>query len=252
MSATLIATLCLAMVGTSFISGIFGMAGGMILMGILFVLLPVPEAMVLHGVTQMASNGWRGLLWIRYVRWAPVAAYSVGALIALAAWWYVRYVPSTPVALLMLGLTPFLIWLAPKNVKPNPESPWQGAACGVISISLMLLAGVSGPLIDTFFLAGKFDRREIVATKAICQVFSHALKLLYFGGLISGAAALDPVVALLAIASAMLGTGLAARVLQAMSDNQYRAWSNRIVAAIAGYYIAHALYLLAVVPTFAK
>ena len=37
-------------------------------------------------------------------------------------------------------------------------------------MTLMLLTGVSGPLIDTFFLGGKFDRREIVATKAACQV----------------------------------------------------------------------------------
>ena len=64
MTPLLISVLCLAMVGTSFLSGIFGMAGGMILVGILLVLLPVPEAMMLHGVTQMASNGWRGLLWL--------------------------------------------------------------------------------------------------------------------------------------------------------------------------------------------
>ena len=69
MSPLLISVLCLTMVGTSFLSGIFGMAGGMILMGVLLVLLPVPEAMMLHGVTQMASNGWRGLLWWRHAHW---------------------------------------------------------------------------------------------------------------------------------------------------------------------------------------
>ena len=42
------------MVGTSFLSGVFGMAGGMILVGILLVMIPVPEAMMLHGVTQGA------------------------------------------------------------------------------------------------------------------------------------------------------------------------------------------------------
>ena len=72
MSPLLIAALCLTMVGTSFLSGIFGMAGGMILVGILLALLPLPDAMMLHGVTQMASNGWRALLWWRYVRWSAV------------------------------------------------------------------------------------------------------------------------------------------------------------------------------------
>ena len=54
MSSTLIfACIAVAVLITSFISGILGMAGGMILMGVLLALLPLPTAMVLHGVTQM-------------------------------------------------------------------------------------------------------------------------------------------------------------------------------------------------------
>ena len=123
MSTLLVSALCLTMVGTSFLSGIFGMAGGMILMGLLLALLPLPEAMMLHGVTQMASNGWRGLLWWRHAHWRSVGAYVVGALLAMLLWSFWRYVPAKPVALLILGLTPFVIWLAPKSLKPNPESP---------------------------------------------------------------------------------------------------------------------------------
>ena len=37
----------------------------------------------------------------------------------------------------------------------------------------------------------------------------------------------------------MIGTTLAKRVLEAMSDQQYRRWSNRIITAIAGYYVVH-------------
>ena len=82
MTPLTIAALCLAMVGTSFLSGIFGMAGGMILVGILLVMMPVPEAMMLHGVTQLASNGWRGLLWWRYVRPGAAVTYIIGCLVA--------------------------------------------------------------------------------------------------------------------------------------------------------------------------
>ena len=46
MTPLLIAVLCAAMVGTSFLSGIFGMAGGLILVGILLALLPLQDAMV--------------------------------------------------------------------------------------------------------------------------------------------------------------------------------------------------------------
>ena len=115
-------------------------------------------------------------------RWSAVAFYLFGCALALLLWSFTRYVPGTPVALLMLGLTPFLVRLAPKACGPIPESPLQGALYGSLCMTLILLTGVAGPLIDTFFLGGKLDRREIVATKAMCQVFGHAAKLLYFGG----------------------------------------------------------------------
>jgi hypothetical protein len=220
------------------------MAGGLILVGVLLAILPLPAAMMLHGVTQLASNGWRALLWWRHIRWRPVAAYVAGCVLALLAWSMFRYVPATPVALLMLGVTPFLARLAPKNLRANPDSPRQGVLYGVICMTLIILTGVAGPLIDTFFLGGTFDRREIVATKSGCQVVGHAAKIIYFGGIIDQAASVDPVLAGLAIVASMIGTSLAARVLEAISDVQFRLWANRIITTIACYYIADGSYLL--------
>ena len=77
--------LCLVMLATAFLSGLFGMAGGMILIGVLLALLPLPAAMVLHAVTQMASNGWRAVLWRRHIAWAPVCSNFLGAALALLA-----------------------------------------------------------------------------------------------------------------------------------------------------------------------
>ena len=252
MSPLLISVLCLVMIGTSLLSGIFGMAGGMILIGVLLVLLPVPEAMMLHGVTQLASNGWRGLLWWRHVRWTAVGAYVLGCVVALGLWSFIRYVPGTPLALLLLGLTPFLVRLAPKDYRPNPESLLQGGLYGMACITLILMTGVAGPLIDQFFLGGKFDRREIVATKAMCQVVGHSAKLVYFGSLIDQAASVDPIVAVLAIVSSMVGTTLAKQVLEAMSDQQYRRWANGIITAIAGYYVVHGTTLIVLAHAYAR
>ena len=83
MSAILIASLALVMVATAFLSGIFGMAGGLVLIGVLLALLPVPEAMALHAVTQMASNGWRGLLWWRHIRPRAAVGYLLGSALAI-------------------------------------------------------------------------------------------------------------------------------------------------------------------------
>jgi uncharacterized membrane protein YfcA len=246
MSLILTAIVCLTMVGTAFLSGIFGMAGGLILMGVLLVIMPVPDAMMLHGVTQMASNGWRGLLWIKHVRWSAMASYLAGGAAALVAWSLWRYVPGKAVALLMLGGAPFLVRLVPARLKPDPDSIAQGTLYGVVCMTLLLLTGVAGPLLDSFFLGGRLERREIIATKAACQIFGHAAKLIYFGAVIDQAANLDSVVAGLAIAASMFGTTLAATVLTRMSDAQFRRWSNRIVTAVSGYFVAYGCYVLAV------
>jgi uncharacterized membrane protein YfcA len=244
MSIPLIAILCTTMLATSFLSGIFGMAGGLVLIGVLLAIMPVPEAMMLHGVTQMASNGWRGLLWIRHVRWRAVGFYVAGCAVALVAWSFTRYVPSKAAALLLLGGMPFLVRLAPASLRPDPESALQGATYGTACMTLILLTGVSGPLLDTYFLGGTLDRREIVATKAICQIFGHGAKLLYFGALIDQAASVDPVVAGLAIVASMIGTTLAARVLEVMTDLQFRSWANRIITGVSGYFLAYGTYVL--------
>jgi uncharacterized membrane protein YfcA len=244
MTPLLMVSLSLIVVGTSFLSGVFGMAGGLILVGVLLALLPLPAAMALHAITQIASNLWRGLLWWRHIRWRAAWPYVAGSLAALLAWSMLRYVPDKAVALCLLGATPFLMRLLPAGLKPNPERLPQGLVYGSASMTLLLLTGVSGPLVDTFFLGGKLDRREIVATKAVCQVFGHGAKLVYFGGIVEQAALIDPVMAGLAVAASMLGTTLARRLLEAMTDVQFRRWANRIITVVACYYLAQGIYLL--------
>jgi uncharacterized membrane protein YfcA len=246
MSLAMISGLAVVMLGTAFLSGIFGMAGGMILMGVLLAVLPVPAAMALHAVTQMASNAWRAVLWHRYVRWRPVAFFLVGNCAALAVWSVFRWVPEKSVALIVLGLTPFMFRLIPKSVQPSPLNPVHGAGMGAVCMSLMLVCGVSGPLLDTFFLGGGMERRQIVATKAVCQVAGHFSKLLYFGAMVADAAALDPLMLGLAVAASIAGTSAARRILEAMTDHQFRTWANRVITVIALYYLGQGVWLLAV------
>lgn len=245
MLAPTIAALLAAIVATSFLSGIFGMAGGMILLGILLAVLSLPEAMALHAVTQMASNGWRGLLWIGYVQWRSAAAFLSGCAISFAVWSVWRYVPDKAMTLILLGAAPFIVRLLPASLSPDAERPLHGVLVGGASMILMLLAGVSGPLIDAYFLGGKLERRQIVATKAVCQVCSHAAKLLYFGGLVDRAAAIDPVLAGMAIVATIIGTSMSRPVLERLTDTQYRVWAMRIITVIASAYIAQGLYQFA-------
>lgn len=236
----------LAMLVTSFLSGIFGMAGGIVLIGVLLALLPVQTAMIVHGVTQLSSNVWRALMWRRHVRWDIAAVYSCGSLLALALWSIAQYVPDKAVAFLLLGVTPFTMRFAPPNWRPNPESRPQCVAYGFGCTGLILLTGVAGPMLDTFFLGGSLGRREIMATKSICQVLGHTVKLVYFAALVSQPGVIDPLMAALAIGASMLGTMLAKPVVERLSDKVYRVWANRIVVTVSGYYALYGAYLAAV------
>ncbi|MGY2849625.1 putative membrane protein YfcA [Bradyrhizobium sp. USDA 4509] len=233
------------MTATAFLSGIFGMAGGLILIGVLLAIMPVPAAMALHAVTQMASNGWRAFLWRRHIVWRQLGYYAAGCVVALLAWSAIFFVPEKPVALLCLGVTPFLARALPMKLQPDPERPSHGLAYGLICMSLMLLTGVTGPLLDTFFLGSKTnDRRGIVATKATAQVLAHGFKLAYFGGLAAGVSGLDPMLLAYAVIASVLGTTFARRVLESLSDTQFRLWAGRLITAVATWYLLQGGWLL--------
>src|ERR1700742_3013657 len=107
--------LSLAVLTTSFVSGVFGMAGGIILIGILLVMMPVAPAMVLHGATQLVSNAWRAWLWRSEIRWTIFVDYAIGALAALAVFSFVRLTPDKPATLIAVGIIGFAgLWL-PKS-----------------------------------------------------------------------------------------------------------------------------------------
>ena len=185
MTALTAAGLTVLMILTAILSGVFGMAGGLILIGVLLVLMPLPQAMVLHAITQMASNGWRAVLWRQHIEWRIAAASVAGSLAAVALWSAWLWVPDKAVALLLLGVSPFLVRAIPERVLPKVLGPGQMLVGSAICMMLMLTAGVTGPLLDTLFLRSTLDRKRIIATKAACQLFSHGLKLVYFGALVA-------------------------------------------------------------------
>jgi len=238
------AALGTAVLSTAFISGIFGMAGGMILMGILLAMLPVATAMVLHGVTQMASNGWRAWMWRARIDWPVVAYYAVGAAAATFAFAAVGLVPGKSIALIMLALISFGGLIVPGRFAPDVRRGSHALGCGALCTVLQLVAGVSGPILDVFFVRSDLGRKDMVATKAAIQVVGHALKVAYFGQLLASGHELPVAVVALAIVLALAGTQASRRVLEAISDAQFRRWTRSLIAVIAAACLIHGLALL--------
>lgn len=241
--------LSLALIGatvisTSFISGLFGMAGGMILLGVLLVYFDVATGMVIFSIIQFVANGWRAALWWRFVLWRIFFAYVLGAALSFAVMRYVAIVPSKAAVYLSLGLLPFAIELLPAKARPNIE--WRGMPfiTGVLTTIVQLLSGVGGLFLDIFFQKSMLDRKTTIATKAVTQTFSHVVRVAYFGSLVGVSDAVPLWTYAPAVFLSIAGTSLAAQVLERMTDVGFRQWTRRVIFAVSAVYLARGVSLL--------
>ncbi len=246
MSAAVAAFLIVAAFLTATLSGIFGMAGGLMLMGALAFILPVSAAFVTHGILQFVANGWRAVLHRHHVKWRIILHYALGSAVAGAIIAALAFVPSKPILFLLLGLVPMLVWLPKGWVSLDASRRPDALLSGFLVTGTNLTAGVAGPLLDLFFVRTVLTRHEIVATKAATQSLSHAVRIIIFGlPLIGNAASHIPPwwVFALAIPASMIGTVTGGRFLDAMSDVNFKAWTAWIITAIGIIYLIKAAML---------
>jgi uncharacterized membrane protein YfcA len=243
MTAASLAIIGSTIVLSSFISGVFGMAGGMVLLGVLLIYFDVATGMVLFSIIQLATNGWRALHWRHFVLWPIFYGYVGGALIAFAVMRYLAYVPDKAVVYILLGLMPFSVDLLPQSMRPNIE--WRGIPflTGIFTTVLQFMAGVGGLFLDIFFNRSKLDRKTTNATKAVTQTFSHVLRAAYFGSL-AGIGDLKVEHWGPGIALALLGAVLAPYVLERMTDHGFRQWTRVIIYTLSVVYLVRGGLLL--------
>jgi uncharacterized membrane protein YfcA len=232
---------------TATLSGVFGMAGGLVLMGALAFVLPVQAAFVTHGILQLVANGWRAFLHRRHVRWDIVGWYALASAIAGGAVWLLTFTPSKPMLFLLLGLVPFLTWLPQRWINLDAARPTQAFLSGLTVTGLNLTAGVAGPLLDIFFVRTQLSRHAIVATKAATQVFAHLAKILVYGAplfAMGGAGAPPAWVFAVAIPLSMLGTATGGLILDRITDVDFKRWTRWIVTGVGVTYLIRAAQLL--------
>jgi uncharacterized protein len=244
-SVAILLLLAVSALVTSFISGILGMAGGMILMGILLAVVPLPVAMLLHGITQLASNAWRGFMWRKEVDWRVFRGYMYGAIVMTVFFAIVKLVVSKPVALIAMGLTPFITLALPEKLHLNVERKGHATACGIICTTLSLTSGVSGPILDVFFVRSGMGRHAVIATKAMTQSLSHILKIAYFGAFVAVEGGnVHPGLAAMMVALAFIGTSLSKHVVARMNDHSFRLWTRWTVMTLGLFYLGSGVLML--------
>lgn len=243
MSLLAAAGVVLAAFVTAAVSGVLGMAGGLLLMGVLLLVLPTALAFVVHGLLQLVSNGWRAVLQREHLRWRVVGWYACGAVLAAGLVTLVAYVPDKAVTYLVLGLVPGLVWLPAGRLSLDAARPPHAALAGFATTGLNLVAGVSGPLLDVFFVRTGMGRHAVVATKAGTQVLAHTAKVAVYGAALTGGQRVPWAVVLVAVPLSMLGTAVGGRLLDRMSDASFSSATRWVVTAIGGVYLVQAAVL---------
>lgn len=219
---------------TSILSGVLGMAGGMILMAVLVSTLSVGAAMMLHGAVQAMANGSRSWFLRQHIQWRILPAYALGTAITLAVFIGLTLVPDADLILMMVGLLPFFARAVPHLKGLDVTHPLTALSCGIVVTAAQLFAGASGPLLDVFYLNSPLNRFQIIASKALTQALGHLLKLFYYGLVIGVTDSVPAWLYGVAILIAVAGTRLGTRLLAHISDDRFRDVSGLVILAIAG------------------
>jgi uncharacterized membrane protein YfcA len=244
MNLLLAAALLVSVFATSMLSGIFGMAGGLILLGILLLVLPVGTAIAVQGAIQLVANGSRAWFSRGYIDWRVLAIMTAGLLSAALLLLLIRYTPDLATVYVVIGLLPILLWIPQSWLALDASKPHHAFICGLLGGGINLAVGVAGPTLDMFFIRTAMDRRAIIATKAAAQVVNHGAKILFYW---QATALLNPLewsAIALAAPVAILGTSAGHWVLQRISDANFKSWTRLIVTAIGAYYLLRAAFLL--------
>jgi hypothetical protein len=148
----------------------------------------------------------------------------------------------------LLGVTPLLSWLPKERLNLDARRPVHALGCGFVVTGLNVASGVSGPLLDVFFVRTSLTRHTIVSTKAAVTVLAHLIKLAYYGlpvlAAAPGSARTVGVLFALSLPFTLAGTWIGGRLLERFSDAGFRTWTRRIVTALGAVYLVRGVVLL--------
>ena len=227
----------------SFVSGIFGLAGGMILLGTLLIFFDVATGMVLFSLLTTPGNAWRVVMWWRYIDWRIWFGYLAGGVAAFVVLRFIEVVPSKAVVYLLLGLMPWFIELLPRGLQPSIT--WRGVSVisGFATTGIQLMAGNGGMFLDIFFQKSELDRKVTVATKTASQTIGNVLRFVYFGSIGNALEVMPPWAFAAAVLLAIAGTSLAPLVLERMTDHGFRQWTRKLILLVSLVFLTRAAWL---------
>lgn len=226
------ALLVVASAFTSALTAAFGIGGGIAMLALMGLFVPVASLIPVHGAVQLGSNTGRAWHQRAFVRMDIAAPFIAGSIVGAALG--VFLVIQLPDALLKLFLGGFILLLIWAKIPGIERLSKAGLALASVAVALLsMIVGATGPLVAVLF--ARFldnDRKALIATSAVAMTTQHLLKIVVFG--IAGFAFWQwvPLVAAM-IVSGFVGTIYGTRLLERMPQETFRKWFRIGITVLA-------------------
>lgn len=226
---------------TSALTAAFGLGGGIAMLALLGLFVPVAALIPVHGAVQLGSNTGRAWHQRAHVRWDIFGPFLVGSLLGAAAG--ATVVVQLPDAILKVVLGLFIIAVTWTRIPGFDRLGRAGLAIGsAVTALITMFVGATGPLLSAFFAQiMPDDRKALVATHAAGMTAQHFLKVVVFGLAGFAFAQWLPLVAVM-IASGYLGTVYGTAWLERLPEEAFRRWFRIGITLLAADMIRRGLF----------
>jgi uncharacterized protein len=226
------ALLVVASFFTSALTAAFGVGGGLAMLALMGLFVPVAALIPVRGAVQLGSNSGRAWHQRAHVRLDIAWPFLAGSLVGAVAG--AMIVVQLPDAVLKLLLGVFILVVTWAKVPGLATLGHAGmaVASAVLALTTMFV-GATGPLLSSV-LAQLIpnDRKALVATHGAAMTVQHGLKIVVFG--FAGFAFRQwlPLIALM-IVSGFLGTVYGTRWLDRLPEATFRRWFRIAITLLA-------------------
>lgn len=226
------ALLIVASAFTSALTAAFGIGGGIAMLALMGLFVPVASLIPVHGAVQLGSNTGRAWHQRASVRMDIATPFIAGSIVgAVLGVFLVVQLPDALLKLFLGGFILLLIWAKIPGIERLSKA---GLALASVAVALLsMIVGATGPLVAVLF--ARFlenDRKALIATSAVAMTTQHLLKIVVFG--IAGFAFWQwvPLVAAM-IVSGFVGTIYGTRLLERMPQETFRKWFRIGITVLA-------------------
>lgn len=228
--------LILSALATSYLSGVFGVGGGLLLLLILTWLFPIEQVFYIHAVIQLISNSIRFSLH-RSAFDAPFMKYFFSFILLgfLPGIYFFQFLPQTNLKFLIY-IYAFVLMLVPKNSLKKAFSLFPKFLIPLLTPFVGLCVGAVGPFLLPYFYARNMEPKAFVANEALAAASIHLLRLcayIFLGLFLFPLKWEILVLPFILVPSVWAGTWLARKKVDRFKKENFYHWVRYLIAGLA-------------------